>query len=68
MTEFEETIFIDVPPTMVGGVLADIRFFLSPQVGGPLVTVSPKYQLKYGFLGRFLDGVMVRRQYRVIDL
>ncbi len=43
---------------------ADIRFWVEPQGEETLVTVSPTYQLKFGWLGRFLDAVMVRSQYR----
>ena len=43
---------------------ADIRFWIEPQRNETLVTVSPTYQLKFGPLGRFLDWVMVRSQYR----
>ena len=43
---------------------ADIRFWVEPQGDETLVTVSPTYQLKFGWLGRFLDWVIVRSQYR----
>ena len=42
----------------------DIRFFLIPSEGKTLVKVSPQYQLKYGFLGRLLDLIVVRSQYQ----
>ena len=43
---------------------ADIRFTLEPDENKTIVKVSPKYRLKFGLLGRVLDGVMVRNQYR----
>ncbi len=43
---------------------ADIRFSLEPHGDGTIVKVSPKYQLKFGWLGKVLDLVMVRSQYR----
>ncbi len=43
---------------------ADIRFSLEPHGGETIVTVSPDYQLKFGLVGRILDKLMVRAQYR----
>ncbi len=43
---------------------ADIRFSLEPHGGETIVTVSPAYQLKFGLVGRILDKLMVRAQYR----
>lgn len=43
---------------------AEIRFTVEPQGDKTLVRVSPKYQLKYGFLGRILDSVIVCAQCR----
>ncbi len=43
---------------------ADIRFVIEPSRDKALVKVSPKYRIKYGWLGRLLDAVMVRAQYR----
>ncbi len=43
---------------------ADIRFRLEGQGNETTVTVSPIYDLKFGWLGRLLDSLMVRRQYR----
>ncbi len=42
---------------------ADIRFSLEPQGDETVVKVSPEYRLKFGWLGRILDWVMVRSQY-----
>lgn len=43
---------------------ADIRFTLESRGRETLVTVSPKYTLKFSMLGALLDVVIVRRQYR----
>jgi len=43
---------------------AEIRFTVEPQGEKTIVKVSPKYQLKFGWLGRVLDTVIVRSQYR----
>lgn len=43
---------------------ANIRFTLAPTNGGTSVTVSPEYELKYGVIGRMLDSLIVRAQYR----
>ena len=43
---------------------ADIRFSLVSAGANTLVTVSPDYQLKYGLVGRILDTLVVRSQYR----
>ncbi len=43
---------------------ADIRFTLEDHGGETQVTVSPVYALKFGILGRVLDSLFVRRQYR----
>ncbi len=43
---------------------ADIRFTLNADAQGTTVTVSPLYALKYGLLGRLLDGLIVKRVYR----
>lgn len=42
---------------------ADIRFSLSPDGEGTVVTVSPEYTLKFGIVGQMLDAVFVRRNY-----
>jgi hypothetical protein len=62
--EATKAMTIRVTETNLPFAQADIRFFLAPKEGKTLVTVSPRYQLKYGALGRILDWVMVRRQYR----
>jgi len=43
---------------------ADIRFTLRADGGNTIVTVSPNYELKFGAIGRILDALMVRGQYR----
>ncbi len=43
---------------------AYIRFMLEPSGEHTMVSVSPDYQLKYGWLGQLLDKLMVRTQYR----
>jgi len=43
---------------------ADIRFSLESAEALTTVTVSPKYELKFGWFGRILDAVMVRPMYR----
>ena len=43
---------------------ADIRFFVESQHNQSLVKVSPKYDLKYGWLGRVLDLLVVQSHYR----
>lgn len=44
---------------------ADIRFSIEQQGNNnTVVTVSPKYRLKFGWIGLFLDSIMVRQQYR----
>ena len=43
---------------------AEIRFYLEPNGNKTIVRVSPDYQLKFGFVGRVLDKLMVRPQYR----
>lgn len=43
---------------------ADIRFSLEEQGTQTLITVSPTYVLKFGFLGRLLDVAFVHSQYR----
>ena len=43
---------------------AVIRFLLQPQEGQTVVKVSPNYHLKFGWLGRLFDVVIVRAQYR----
>lgn len=43
---------------------ADIRFSLEPNGSDTIVTVSPDYQPKFGVVGRILDKLMVRAQYR----
>ncbi|MGB0909129.1 MAG: SRPBCC family protein [Nitrospirales bacterium] len=42
---------------------ADIRFTIEPSGAHTIVSVSPDYQLKYGWVGRLLDRLMVRAQY-----
>lgn len=58
------TMTIRVTETNLPFAHGDIRFTLVTKNGGTLVTVSPRYQLKYGGIGRILDWLMVRRQYR----
>lgn len=43
---------------------ADIRFTLVPKAEHTIVTVSPIYELKYGFVGRFLDRTFVSAAYK----
>ncbi len=43
---------------------ADIRFSLESDGSHTIVTVSPDYELKFGVVGRILDRLMVRTQYR----
>lgn len=43
---------------------ADIRFYLRPEKGQTVVTVSPQYELKFGPLGRLLDKVYVQKSYQ----
>jgi len=43
---------------------ADIRFTLESHGGDTLVTVSPKYTLKFGILGSLLDAAFIRSRYR----
>lgn len=43
---------------------ADIKFSLEQRGTETLVTVSPKYFLKFGLLGRLMDVLFVRSQYR----
>jgi uncharacterized membrane protein len=42
---------------------ADIRFTLERVGDDTLVTVSPEYELKYGFVGAIMDRLMVRKSY-----
>lgn len=42
---------------------ADIRFTLTSIDEGTLVTVSPLYNLKYGFIGALMDRFFVQRMY-----
>ena len=43
---------------------ADIRFPLQADNGKTRVTVSPIYELKFGMIGKVLDAVYVRNNYR----
>lgn len=43
---------------------ANIRFTLAPGANGTIVTVSPHYQMKHGFVGKMLDILVVKRMYR----
>jgi hypothetical protein len=43
---------------------ADIRFSLRSDGDHTIVTISPKYKLKYGPLGSFMDRIYVRGTYR----
>ena len=43
---------------------ADIRFVLEGQDGRTEVSVSPEYELKFGWLGRCLDRLFVRARYQ----
>ena len=44
---------------------ADIQFFLNAdQEGNTAVTVSPRYQLKWGLLGRLLNKIYVGATYK----
>ncbi len=43
---------------------ADIRFVLEAQGEETAVTVSPRYTLKFGPLGKLLDAVFMRAYYR----
>lgn len=62
--EPKRTMTIRVTDTNLPFDTADIRFFLEQKERQTLVTVSPNYKLKYGFLGRILDSLVVRKQYR----
>ncbi len=42
---------------------ADIRFTLDERGESTVVTVSPEYKLKFGFLGSVLDRLFVRKTY-----
>ena len=41
----------------------DIHFLLAPMEDSTRVSVSPEYKLKYGFVGRIMDAVYVRKSY-----
>jgi uncharacterized protein YndB with AHSA1/START domain len=43
---------------------ADIRFTLKKQAETTIVSVSPIYELKYGFVGRVLDRAFVSATYK----
>lgn len=43
---------------------ADIHFELMGQNGRTIVTLNPVYKLKFGFIGRLLDVLFVRKTYR----
>lgn len=45
-------------------VVADIRFKLEARGKQTTVSVAPEYTLKFGFLGKLMDALMVRSQYR----
>ena len=66
VVEFERPhkLTIRITDTNLPFQTADIRFSVEPQGDKTIVKVSPKYQLKFGWLGRVLDLVMVRSQYR----
>ncbi len=59
-----ETLTMRIIKTNLPFKSADIRFTLEQQGSQTLVTVSPAYILKFGFLGRLMDWVFVRWQYR----
>jgi hypothetical protein len=44
--------------------VADIRFTLTANGQQTAVTVSPTYELRFGWLGRLLDVIAVRSRYR----
>lgn len=66
VVEFERpyTLTMRITDTNLPFDTADIRFWVKSQGNDTLVTVSPKYQLKFGWFGRVLDAVIVRSQYR----
>ncbi|MDX1528976.1 MAG: SRPBCC family protein [Gammaproteobacteria bacterium] len=43
---------------------AEIRFALTANGNQTIVEVTPDYQLKFGIIGRLLDALMGRSQYR----
>ena len=65
VVEFEEgqALTMRVDETNLPMASVDIRFRLRPQDEGTMVTLSPKYRLKFGPLGSLLDAVYVRRTY-----
>ncbi len=42
---------------------ADIRITLRPENGGTIVIASPRYELKFGLLGKLFDRLYMRRAY-----
>ena len=59
-----EQLFMQITNTNLPFATAVIRFYLKPENDSTIVTVSPQYQLKYGFVGSLLDRVYVRENYR----
>jgi hypothetical protein len=43
---------------------ADIRFTLREENGGTVVEVSPLYELKYGLIGKLMDGLFIGHTYK----
>ena len=66
VVEFERPhkLTIRITDTNLPFQTADIQFRIEPQGDETTVMVSPKYQLKFGLLGRLLDLVIVRSLYR----
>lgn len=62
----EQAMTMRITETNLPFAAADIRFTLSPEHGRTRVTVTPRYTLKYGWMGRALDAVFVRARYRKV--
>lgn len=69
----DERVFEFEPPTRLTISIEDtnlplrdarVRFPVESAGGGTRVRVSPSYSIKFGLLGRLLDVVMIRSQYR----
>jgi hypothetical protein len=62
--EPERCLTIRITATNLPFDRADIRFRLKESGDSTMVSVSPIYRLKFGLLGRVMDGLLVRRTYR----
>lgn len=60
----EEKLTMRIINTNLPFATADIHFTLRASPSGTLVTVSPRYKLKYGPLGALLDRFYVRKNYQ----